>query len=345
MELSLTQDLTNQRITNLEKFSESEFLRRELKLNFKRVVPGDVDVQSGVKAILTDDVSLWRSLLLRLPPKSVVLFLIGNEYYNLRIFRTIDEYSCIKKVFAQYLTDHYPKLPLTLILKTILSDPEILFLKPFYSSAARAFRVARRLKHIGLSTPTKLLPLGYTDRFVGELTQMVDIDPFESLIGNAKLRFKREQKHSIVFRGQLGSWYRRRVINSFQSQPKALISPYKGWGGSGVSVNSSYIELMLSSPFSLCPPGNLCNETPRYLESVALYRVPIVSAKSIQDWNNYKHWVDGISKDYRHSPHMTIFKKLSRLSDIDLRALSLDINEYEKKRLQKLKSEIDSALS
>jgi hypothetical protein len=76
------------------------------------------------------------------------------------------------------------------------------------------------------------LPLGYTNRFVKELKQTRNVSAEKSLLEELLPSFT-QKSSNVCFMGQKGSWYRRKLVESFQSFPKTIIQCYDGWKGRG----------------------------------------------------------------------------------------------------------------
>ena len=331
-------------ITEKTDFIESEFFRRELGIVFQTRNPEEISEKDEIHAILTSDLNLWQQTLRYRKPKSLAIFLTGNENYHAKTFALLDEFPCIKFAFVQYLAESQPRIPFKYLLSVFLSEKKIIFRRELWGALRRARSVQRGIKGLKLITPTKFLPLGYTNRFVDEFKLKIELKPNESLLGRMGSGFDIDRICSVVFMGQRGSWYRRRLINYFTKLPESRIMSYAGWGGNSKSESSTYIDLLLKSHLVLCPPGNLSNETPRYYEAMALGKIPIISSVSVQDWNDFSYWTTKYGRKFKDKSPQGVYQTLSQYSSTKMEIISQEIFKYEKSKLEELRSAIDYAL-
>lgn len=219
-------------VTNLNGFIESEWLERELGLEFEYVSESNIIADITARAILTDNLLKWEKVLLSAPHSSIIVFLTGNELYKKEIFSELDNFKSVSIAFVQYLPNNRPRIPLKFISHTLFKDPGLLRKREFWGSLKRAFKTYMQLRGIKLNTKTYFLPLGYTNRFVDELMRLSPEKKGESLLGNTRWSENHEsRKESIFFTGQKGSWLRRKLVEEIRLEEGVEILTYDGWGG------------------------------------------------------------------------------------------------------------------
>lgn len=329
--------------TNLQEFVESEFLYRELGLTFEYIPDHSISNVKNVKGIVTEDLSKWNSVLSNAAKSSIVVFLTGNEFYKKEIFEQLNLYQSISVAFVQYLPDKSPKIPFKFLLHELIQDPPLLWKIQFWRTLRRALRTFLHLRGLSLKVQTHLLPLGYTNRFIGELALAGLIAEGESLLLDSRVRIE-TRNESIFFTGQKGSWLRRRLIDKFQSEKEARIKTYDGWGGGEKAKSTEYTNSLLIHKYCLCPPGNLCNDTPRYYEAVSLGSLPILSRVSLQDWNDFGHWPAMYCGRFQNETSYAIYKKVTKMSIGERDDLLSGVISFEIEKIKKLRELIWMAL-
>lgn len=332
--------------TNLQNFVESEFLRREIGLKFNYVRESEISKHIRARAILTDNISKWEEVLLSSPHSSITVFLIGNEFYQREILRQLDRFESISVAFVQYLPEKQPKVPFKFILKNLCKDPLMLREVQFWRMLKSALGVYNNLKTLNLKTKTHLLPLGYTNRYVDELKKANLASSSGSLLENAMTyTTKKRSKTSIIFIGQKGSWLRRRLVDGFRLVKGAKMVTYDGWGGGQKSSSTSYVQSLLAHKYCLCPPGNLCNDTPRYYEAICLGSLPILSHVSIQDWCDFGHWPTVWDETLNNATSYEIYSHLETLTDVDFRKILEGVIHYELSKIKKLRELVSLSIN
>jgi hypothetical protein len=114
------------------------------------------------------------------------------------------------------------------------------------------------------------------------------IDASESLLQSAKLQSfieNNQRKELITFIGQKGNYWRQYFINSAKSlkkndhkyfETREMFGGTIGANGASMNTGKEYVEGLLNSHFSLCPPGNYSSNTFRYFESLLCGSIPLV---------------------------------------------------------------------
>jgi len=317
---------------------ESEWLERELNLTFEFTDPLEVSNESYVRAILTEDILKWENVLANFPRRSIAIFLVGNEFYNTEIFKELDRFESISVAFVQYLPNAKSKFPIKFIYWTLIKTPSICRESSFWKTLKTAFETYLRMKKLKLKTKTYLLPLGYTNRFIDELSLLIGMTKGVSVLeGSPKVNGQKIRESSIFFMGQRGSWLRRKIVNDFRIEKEAKIFDYGGWGGGKKSNSTAYIQLLLTQKYCLCPPGNLANDTPRYYEAISLGSLPLLTRVSIQDWSDYDHWPKFLGCSNSHATIHEIYTRLEELTDAEFNAALSRIISYERDKIRKLR--------
>ncbi len=317
---------------------ESEWLEREFNLTFEFTKPLELSNESYVRAILTEDVLKWERVLANSPRRSIALFLVGNEFYNTEIFKKLDLFESISVAFVQYLPNVKPKFPIRFIFWTLIKKPSFCKEFSFWRTLKTALETYLRMKKLKLKTKTYLLPLGYTNRFIDELSLLIGMAKGGSVLeGSPIVKEQKNRESSIFFMGQRGSWLRRKILNDFRVEKEAKIFDYAGWGGGKKSNSTAYIQLLLTQKYCLCPPGNLANDTPRYYEAISLGSLPILSRVSIQDWIDYDHWPKVLGCSYSHATIRDIHTKLEDLTNTEFNEALTRILSHERDKIRKLR--------
>jgi hypothetical protein len=297
-----------------------------------------VSNESCVRAILTEDILKWEKVLANFPRRSIVIFLVGNEFYGTEIFKELDRFESISVAFVQYLPDAKSKVPFKFICRTLIETPSICKESSFWKTLKTAFETYLRMKKLKLKTETYLLPLGYTNRFIDELSLLIGMAKGVSVLeGLPRINGQKIRESSIFFMGQRGSWLRRKIVNDFRVEKEAKIFDYAGWGGGKKSNSTAYIQLLLTQKYCLCPPGNLANDTPRYYEAISLGSLPILSRVSIQDWIDYDHWPKVLGCSYSHATIRDIHTKLEDLTNTEFNEALTRILSHERDKIRKLR--------
>ena len=295
-------------------FVESEFLKRELGIMFECVNPQIVTFSKNINFLLTGNLEQWESRIRASGAAQFVVFLIGNEYYDIDKFTKLNDFPQIVHSFVQYLPENDSPISLTLFMRSTLQLKTAIFTRQYLSMILKAVKKNRALRKMEVPENYSFLPLGYTNRFVNELKTSKRVFVEDSLLQNP-LTSLNQKAPLVCFMGQKGSWLRRKLVEDFSSFPTAIIKFYDGWGGQLDSEITEYSELLNRCQFVLCPPGNFSNECPRYYEVVALGGIPVVSSMTIQDFTNFDYWPSKHMKGFRKLSQQQIFFQLLKLDE------------------------------
>lgn len=316
--------------TNL---SEREFFARELKIIFKDVktLP---NIARNNYLIVGTDPHLWSDFLATCPDNSVTFFLLGNETYDSFKLLYFNDFKSIKRVFLHNSPRKNSIVGFNGTLGSLFDIPNAATKSYFYRTWKNAadFAIRTRRVQLKLKFPYFSFPQGYSNRFVHELTLkgLVKQGELRSLFSIMEL-INEPISEQICFLGQKGSWYRKQLLKSLSRRERCLICLTDEWGGFKQGASTAYVNLMIDSRASLCPPGNLTNETFRYLEALILGRLPITPPYSFQDHHYGGYWSE------RDGPYFGkwSFKVLSRWVMSKTQEEIRDIVLAERKRLLK----------
>ena len=197
----------------------------------------------------------------------------------------------------------------------------------------------KRLESIGASMDYSWsnLPLGYTNDFIRQVVDLGLADSsssISSMIPNSYTNtstFREQHTRKMVFRGQIGTWFRKIIIDYFEEDSRFQFSRNSGWTG---EKSHNYVLEIQAADFVLCPPGVITNQTFRYYESVFLQKIPVASVNTVQDFHFCDYWSQVLPLRTRHS-HISIYKHLQRASPTQL-------HQYITIALRIAQNEIDS---
>ena len=270
---------------------EMEWLDRELDIRLESTNPSTQKIPTDSPIlILTSRIRNWDSFLKKSPNKSIVLIFCGNEHYMPKHFNNLNNYESLKHVFVQYLKpDALRGYPIWNHLDLLKNRPKSLFERAHFSTLKRALFSSISMQRLRIQPKMDFFPLGYTNRFVGELKLKIPSVKGGSILSQ-DFRLHRRNDIGIGFYGQHGTWYRRAIIEIMEKLTKIEKTTYGGYGGALPVDKSSYVEFLLRSKTIVCPPGNQSNETPRYYECIALGTLPIVTRGNIQDFSQYDYF-------------------------------------------------------
>jgi hypothetical protein len=99
-------------------------------------------------------------------------------------------------------------------------------------------------------------------------------------------------KNGIGFVGQSGSWYRQELIKQFKKKPNFNYLESSGWGSSDAPVKPNYVKNIIENRVTLHLPGNVTNQTHRYMESLLLKRLPASPPFTFQDHHLTEYWTE-----------------------------------------------------
>jgi len=276
--------------------SEREFLEREFNLELTEIEPHNVKeiLQFDTYFLATSKVKEVEYLISESKNNSVIIFLFGNETYNVSEFNYLNNYSHkIKFGFFQMLPS---KADVSVYLKLVpfsIYDGALAFNNGsnFFRQLKNGFDLMKRTRKIDIKFPITYFPMGYTNRFVKELKIKFPNLTSKSLV-DQKFTEEDHKNKFISFVGQESNWNRNfslKILKKFSGNSQIKIT--EGWSGINQDENTEYIDSLLESKYVWCPPGNISNLSFRYLESLLCGAVPLTTPSTLQDPHLWNSWV------------------------------------------------------
>jgi hypothetical protein len=167
----------------------------------------------------------------------------------------------------------------------------------FFRSLISGLVLAARQLIMGICSwyfdkPIQELPLGYEGLFSNEYRAAFGLSDSESLIHFAisqRNLFKAKKHHSEpYFSGQRGNFDRQLMLAEAMSVGINLDRIHKKFAAADYPLGRkaatlNYINGIISSKFSICPPGNYSSQTFRFLESLLLWTFPLQKKYVLSD--------------------------------------------------------------
>ena len=248
------------------------------------------------------------------PPRSICVLQVSDETYS-----TITTIRLLRKDSVSTLYRDYPTRNLKFIvewprgfflslLKALRMKTSLkLFLRASVAGIVVTFRqliiqiaskaVSKRIKH---------LPLGYTGMFSEEYRGKFKVNKNESLIdfalNHSSILNPLKSNSQVFFMGQRGNFDRQLMIEQAvkaQIHIEKINSRFGGVDEAGGQFRAAslFVDGLLRSEFSMCPPGNYSSESFRFLESLLLWSFPLQPPFVLSDplfrnsfsinWNDY----------------------------------------------------------
>jgi hypothetical protein len=326
--------------------TESEFLKRELKLQLTKI---DMKIEKlltteSVFAIATCIPSEIESILKKCQPNSAIIFFFGNETYDVPQFMWFNKYK--NKIKYSYVYNIPRKTSFLVCFRCLIGAiyDGGLFMwekdRNIYRNFKNGVDLMRRTRKINLEFKFSDFPQGYSKRFIQELISESLFVGDGSVLENAPIKFQTKTKR-ISFVGQTGSWCRSLALNTLIKLDKSFSPIYTfGWGGSNQGDQNTYVQEISRSELALNPPGNLTNRTHRYLESLIMNSLPVLPPSSLQDPHLWGVWSENqIPKTY--SWKLSI-KKSSNFSLKQRLNLINSALEVEKEKINAMNKNLDN---
>jgi len=316
---------------------EEEFFARELNLRF---VNKQIALESGVTLVACTEPQEWDIFFKAQKPETVVFFLLGNETYDVGKYLYFNNIPAIKHVYIYNPPRKNRLFALGPIMGFLYDCPKAALTKIFYRTLKNSFDFAKRSRNIKLNYPWTEIPLGYTNRFIQELTASNLIHPKE------KSAFKVERqdidlaKKYIGFIGQSGSWVRKNVLSAVEKSNKLAFNLDSQWGGSIYRELGDYARDIIDSKVNLVPPGNLTNQTFRYLECLILWRLPVTPPITIQDHHFNRYWTEFDGPRFLCYSYLRLAKFVTRMKSPKYMELVTRYRLEQQQLLTKIRTQI-----
>jgi len=287
---------------------ETEYLRREYGLVAELVDP-DSAVIPTLSIIACTDPSNWSRFLTQANVKTVVFFLLGNETYDKRKFEYLNSFPSILHVFVYNPPRVSSDFGIISVIDWLFWNPLSFIDKNLFFAWRFARSVRDQTTQVRISYEWTPLPLGYTNLFVSQIDPAFSIE-HTSLFDGWPLSdtAKFENNFSSGFVGQVGTWYRKVLLNHFARFPEFTSIESSGWKGTS---SANYIEFLRDTQLILCPPGIYTNETFRYFEALVFGGLPISPVNTLHDFHTSTYWTSELPWYLRHS-HIATYRHLRK---------------------------------
>jgi hypothetical protein len=316
--------------------SQCEYWKREFNAeviikgeNFQNVILSIIS--KGFKPVVQIDKDLDELIFLsKLPKNSLIGWLHSDESLDVPFNKTIAQLDAISLILRPYhlnsgkFKNIYSSLMYVIgNLKHIDSIHECLKMIFWFCRGCGMY--LREQKIILMMKKNRKsfynFPLGYTDVFCKSIVNTFrdkSISSNQSLM--SQLFVSRVIPASnLSFVGQIGQIVRLVAIRSAESAPGSTVIR-RGQYGAGNYDNESvqangmeYVQIVLSSKFILCPPGNISGNTFRIHETVIARRVPLVISNPPSD-PNFESPVGGVFGGKKNWSWDKIISEISTIS-------------------------------
>jgi hypothetical protein len=338
--------------TDAQTLTESEFLRREFGLDLIFYNPTIPEVNSFISKasiifIATTSPVLWIDFLSSRPEKSVVLFLLGNETYQLETYLLISRVPAIRQAYIYGLPEQGRRrfswgASIGFLLD--LRKPSLSSIMYVLRSVRTGLRKLKESREISYLFPVYRLPQGYSNSFAYQVARRFpSLGHLDSLFSESTLstvRAGREFDTTFGFVGQSGNLRRMNVISLLTNYQSAKILVREGFGGNRSDVDDVYLETLLRSRFSVIPPGafNILNH--RYSEALIMNRIPVVVANIPTDCFSNNHWTQTLGFLPRYS-YRFLLKYCYSLDERSYKNLLKDIQESDFLEVQRIRESLE----
>ena len=287
---------------------ETEYLRREYGLVTKLVDPKSVVIPE-LSIIACTDPSNWSRVLSQSKVRTVIFFLLGNETYDKNKYEYLNDFPSILHVFIYNPPRESSNLGVISVLDWLFWNPSSFLDKNLFFAWRFAKSLRDQTSEIRISYDWTPLPLGYTNQFVSQIETDFP-NGSSSLIDEWPLSNAAKFDSEIIsgFIGQVGTWYRKKLIKYFVRFPEFTSIEASGWVG---KPSANYVEFLRDTQLILCPPGIYTNETFRYFEALVFGGLPISPTNTLHDFHTSAYWTAELPWYLRHS-HVSIYRYLRR---------------------------------
>ena len=317
---------------------ESQFLYREFNLQLTEINETNLETINQERIVLfaTTNPFELKEIIERRNASSVIIFLLGNETYDVPTFEYLNKYN--EKLCHVFIYNYPKKTSYLVTIKCFLGTlyDGGLFFKDGGGNIFRHFKngfdFMRRNRKIKINYSHSEFPLGYTKVFTRELEKLIyNLDEGSLVNGKILTDSINNRSQSMTFIGAEGSWSRRLAVRKM----KTLIpnSKFKSvdniYNAEKNLLQTEYTESLKNSRFALCPPGNITNKTFRYLESILMGSLPILPPSTIQDNHHWSTWPE-YTKPIYYSWTKNIIRAIEMNEAERLKLLSLALNNEKK---------------
>jgi hypothetical protein len=317
-------------LVNMSGTVDAEWIRRELGVSIVEVDEEELAARATRSherlGVVVNDPLMYLSSLSALPANRVVILVLYDERYT----RAAYDLASLPSVFRAYRTFSLDRLsPVEHIARSVVALTDVRLAATAPKQVAAAIKSGIRIRSSagrylrGNGGRHGVVPIGYTTAFASAFEQIVgsigaDDSLFDVVLGTkAEQVHERERQTEVSFRGARGQFQRRAGVHLASKRPGAnCSSPTRGWSGDGLDT-TSYVELLMDSRFSLCPPGYSCNESYRAYESLLCGALPVMLTSAISQGTRPAAHLDDLVK----GPCWTVaLRRMANMSEPERRA-------------------------
>lgn len=250
----------------------------------------------------------WLENLNQLKKDSVIFFLVGNETYEPKIFNSLNNLKTLRHVFLYNPPNEISRKALIGGILGNIWDSGLSHSEAegsVYRDSRIAYSLKRKFRDINMKYSFSSLPQGYTNSFADKITNLVKIKEDYSLTSKISLSeiFKlKNTQMNFSFVGQSGNRRREIFLKCAEKFAGTEIHPLEsGFGGNNKNSDYTYVHTLLSSKFTLIPPGAFNNSNHRYTESLICHSLPVILANNSIDPSKNDNWTNSLSFLRRYS--------------------------------------------
>jgi hypothetical protein len=289
--------------------NQTQYWARELKFHIiaeKENLIAHLDMKINLGYLPIVEVSEFNSDFETLPPNSLIALLNTDEKYDSKLNAAIFNSKVFTAIIRQYKV---PKSSHGGVFKALLiglleSLKVLNFITPKrfagwsiegIGMAKRQSRMARDIENSGKTIIN--VPLGYTDFFAETFleklkhTESMEVLKIDSLLEIAvKSNFiSKNKKNKFAFIGQLGHLVRQYAIEALRKFDLKILIVRDGYGGVSneenrkLRIGEEYVDGLMESCVSVCPPGNISGNSYRIMESLICGAYPAVMSSVLCD--------------------------------------------------------------
>jgi hypothetical protein len=335
-------------LTDNPRLTEREFLLREFDIKLVSVNPMNKNLHKlimglDIPCIASTNVFAWSRLFKSLPSSSISFLLLGNETYDVDLYRELARQGSIKHAFiyglpknGRFINSFGGSIG-ELIDSDSFSFSELL-------QCARNLRTGllkrEQFKTVSFPFETTSFPQGYSQSFAIQISRAIkNLDQRDSLLNSELVRefFKNEKSFKFGFVGQAGSKRRKWVVNYAHAKCAGLYEFKDNYGGNNQNPDDSYVTMLKATQFSLVPPGAFNSHNHRYLEALIAGCLPLIVSNVSTDGFENSNWTKNMPFTQRYS-YRKLIDFIFDLSEEDTYKL---VEHFRLSELTRIKEEIE----
>ena len=280
------------------------------------------------------------------PPDSLIALLNADEKYDSELNAAILNCVVFKATIRMYRVPEasYRGIFKALLIGLLESLKVLNFITPKrfagwsiegIGMAKRQSRMARDIENSGKTIIN--VPLGYTDFFAETFleklkhTESMEVLKIDSLLEIAvKSNFiSKSKKNKFAFIGQLGHLVRQYAIEALRKFDLKILIVRDGYGGVSneenrkLRIGEEYVDGLMESCVSVCPPGNISGNSYRIMESLICGAYPAVMSSVLCDPLFESPVIEVLPGRKPHTWYRYL-KKLEKVSEVKLQLSVLE---------------------